>query len=169
MKQSVATRLLGEQLGIKTAAAQEERRQVSSDLGVGALGDLSEVVLGSSRDAAKEDLLRDASSQGHTHAVQQLFFGVQVLLFRQVLGVTQTLPSGDDGHLQGFHKLVFIKFSLCCKLEYSIITPFVTKLECTVFLDLCIEICLSLSDSDEARQPDPGPVNTDHSTYSDMS
>lgn len=75
-----------------------------SDLCVGALGDLPEVVLGSGGDAAKEDLLRHAASQGHAHAVQQLFFGVQVLLLRQVLGVTQTLPSGDDGHLQGFHR-----------------------------------------------------------------
>lgn len=75
-----------------------------SDLCVGALGDLPEVVLGSGGDATKEDLLRHAASQGHAHAVQQLFFGVQVLLLWQVLGVTQTLPSGDDGHLQGFHK-----------------------------------------------------------------
>lgn len=78
-----------------------------SDLCIGTLGDLLEIVLGSSGEASKEDLLRNSSSQGHTHVVQQLLFGVQVLLSRQVLGVTQTLPSGDDRYLQGFRKLSF--------------------------------------------------------------
>lgn len=78
---------------------------MNSDLCIGTLGDLLEVVLGSSGDAAEEDLLRNLASQDHTHAVQQLFFGVQVLLFRQVLGIAQTLPSGDDRHLRGFHRV----------------------------------------------------------------
>lgn len=59
----------------------------TSDLRVGALGDLPEVVLGSGGDAAKEDLLGDPPPQGHTHTVQQLLLGVQVLLLGQVLGV----------------------------------------------------------------------------------
>lgn len=70
-----------------------------SDLCVGTLGDLSEVVLSSGGNASEEDLLGDSASQSHTHAVQQLLLGVQVLLFGQVLSVTKTLPSGDDGHL----------------------------------------------------------------------
>lgn len=82
---------------------------MNSDLSIGTLGDLLEVVLGSSGGAAEEELLRNLASQDHTHVVQQLFFGVQVLLFRQVLGIAQTLPSGDDRHLQGFHRVVVKK------------------------------------------------------------
>lgn len=74
---------------------------MNSDLSTGTLGDLLEVVLGSSGDAASEDLRRNLASQDHTHVVRQLFFGVQVLLVRQVLGIAQTLPSGDDRHPQG--------------------------------------------------------------------
>lgn len=85
---------------------------MTSHLCVGTLGDLLEVVLGSSGDASKEDLLRNWPSQGHAHVVQQLFSGVQVLLSGQVLGETQTLPSGDDRHLRGFHKLTFKSFLL---------------------------------------------------------
>lgn len=70
-----------------------------SDLSVSALGDLAEVILRSGGDASEEDLLGDPASEGHAHAVQQLLFGVQVLLFGQVLGVTQALPPRDDGHL----------------------------------------------------------------------
>lgn len=68
-------------------------------LGVGALRHLPQVVLGTGGDASEEDLLGDAPPQRHAHAVQQLLLGVQVLLFGQVLGVTQALPPRDDGHL----------------------------------------------------------------------
>ena len=66
---------------------------------VGALRHLTQVVLSTSGDPAKEDLLGDTPPQGHAHAVQQLLFGVQVLLLGQVLSVAQALPSRNDGHL----------------------------------------------------------------------
>lgn len=72
----------------------------TSDLCIGTLGDLAEVILSSSGDASKEDLFGDTSSQSHAHAVQKLLLGVQVLFPGKVLGVTQALPSWDDGHLQ---------------------------------------------------------------------
>lgn len=71
----------------------------TSDLCVGTLGDLAEVILSPGGDASEEDLLGDASSQSHTHAVQKLLLGVQVLFPGEVLGITQALPSWDDGHL----------------------------------------------------------------------
>ena len=77
---------------------------VTSDLCVGALGDLSEVVLSSGGDPSKEDLLGDSSSQSHTHPVEQLLSGVQVLLLRQVLSITQAPPPGDDGHLHRWRR-----------------------------------------------------------------
>lgn len=80
---------------------------MTSDLCIGTLGDLLEVFLGSSGDVSKEDVLRHRPSQGQAHVVQQLFSGVQVLLSGQVVGVSQTPPSGDDGHLQGSNKLTF--------------------------------------------------------------
>lgn len=69
---------------------------MAADLSISTLGDLSQVILGSSGDPPKEDLLRNPSSQGHTHAVQQLLLGVEVLLLGQVLSVTQTLTPRDD-------------------------------------------------------------------------
>ena len=58
------------------------------DLSIGTLGDLPQVVLGPCGDAAKEDLLRHPPAQRHTHPVQQLLLGIQVLLLRQVLCIT---------------------------------------------------------------------------------
>lgn len=68
-------------------------------LSVGGLRDLLQVVLSAGGDLAEEDLLGHAASQHHAHPVEQLLSAVQVLLSGQVLSVTQTLPSGDDGHL----------------------------------------------------------------------
>lgn len=65
-------------------------------LSVGRLRDLLQVVLSSGGDPSEENLLSHAPSQHHAHPVEQLLFGVQVLLSGQVLSVTQTLPPRDD-------------------------------------------------------------------------
>ena len=73
---------------------------VVDDLGVGALRHLLQVVLRSGRDLFEEYLLRHPAAQRHAHAVEQLLFGVQILLFGQVLGVAETLAAGDDRYLR---------------------------------------------------------------------
>lgn len=65
------------------------------------MGDLPQVVLGPRGDLPKEDLLGHPAPQHHTHAVQELFPRVQVLLPGQALDIAQPLTPGDDGHLQG--------------------------------------------------------------------
>ena len=68
-------------------------------LSVGGLCDLLQVVLSSRGDPSEEHLLRHAAAQHHAHSVQQLLTRVQILLLRQVLCVTQSLPPGNNGHL----------------------------------------------------------------------
>jgi hypothetical protein len=69
-------------------------------LGVGALGDLLQVVLGPRRDPVEEQLLRDSAPERHAHPVEELLFRVQVLVFGEVLSVAQALASRDDRHLE---------------------------------------------------------------------
>lgn len=64
------------------------------------LCNLLQVVLCSGGNAAKEELLWDTPTQRHAHPVQQLLFSVQVLLFRQILGIAQSLPTWNNGHLK---------------------------------------------------------------------
>lgn len=72
-----------------------------SHLCIGRLGDLPQVVLGTSGDPPKEHLLRDTAAQHHAHPVKKLLAREQVLLLREVLRIAQAFPSGNDGNLQG--------------------------------------------------------------------
>jgi len=72
---------------------------VCTYLCIGRLRDLLQVILSSSGDSVKEDLLSHSASQHHTHPVKQLLFAVQVLLSGEVLSITKTFPSRDDRHL----------------------------------------------------------------------
>jgi hypothetical protein len=63
--------------------------------------DLLEVVLSSSRDPSEEDLLRNATAEGHAHAVGELLGGVEVALLGEVLSVSKSSDTtGDDRDLQ---------------------------------------------------------------------
>lgn len=76
-------------------------------LGIGALGDLPQVILSPSGDLPKEQLFSHPATQHHAHAVKELLPRVEVLLTGKVLGVPKSLAPGDDGHLQERgHKLV---------------------------------------------------------------
>lgn len=81
-------------------SGQWSNHKYITDLCIGTLGHFLQVILCPCGNAAKKDLLRHTSAQRHTHPVQQLLLGVQVLLFRQILGIAQTLPTRDDGHLK---------------------------------------------------------------------
>jgi len=55
-----------------------------------------ESYLSASGDSIKENLFGCSASQGHAHAVIELFFTIQVLLFGQVLGVAQAFTARND-------------------------------------------------------------------------
>ena len=71
----------------------------TTHLGIGDLRDLLEVILRPGCDFTEEDLLGHPTSQHHTHPIQQLLLGVQVLLPGEVLGVAQAFASRYDGYL----------------------------------------------------------------------
>ncbi len=64
------------------------------------LGDPLQVVLCTRRHAAEDDLLGNASADGHGHAVDERLTGVQVALLGEVLRVAQCRePARHDRHL----------------------------------------------------------------------
>ena len=73
------------------------------------LGDLPEVILRSGGDSLKENLLCHSTPQHHAHPVKQLLTVEQVLFLRQILHITQTFSSGNNGDLR----------------EYMIVTPII--------------------------------------------
>lgn len=75
------------------------RAQLQTHLGIGTLGNLPQVILGTGRNSSKEDLLGDTATQSHAHPVQQLLLCVQILLLGQVLSIAQPLSTRDDGYL----------------------------------------------------------------------
>ena len=67
---------------------------------VGRLRDVPEITVGSGGDSTEENLLSHSAAEHHAHSVKQLLLGEQVLLLRQILDITYTFPSGDNGHLR---------------------------------------------------------------------
>lgn len=64
------------------------------------MSDLLDVVRGAGRDPVEKDLFGDSPAEGHYHHIFQLLLGVEVELFWEVLGETESaLGSRDDCHL----------------------------------------------------------------------
>lgn len=79
---------------------------VVNDLSVGALCDFLQIILSAGCDATEEDLLRHSTTQCHAHPVKELLRRVQILLFWQILCVTQTFAAGDDRDLDRMRKSI---------------------------------------------------------------
>lgn len=73
---------------------------VMNNLGVSALRHFLQIILCASCDATEKDLLGNTSTQCHAHAIEELLCSIQILLFRQILRIAQTLTARDNGNLQ---------------------------------------------------------------------
>lgn len=70
-----------------------------SYLCVSGLRDLPEVVLSPGGDSLEENLLSHSTPEHHAHPVEQLLLAEEELFLWQVLRITQTFASGNDGDL----------------------------------------------------------------------
>ena len=68
-------------------------------LSICTLCNFPQVILCSCCYSIKKNFLGDSASKSHTHAVKKLFRCVQILFFRQILGITQTFTTRYYRHL----------------------------------------------------------------------
>lgn len=96
---------------------------VVDNLSVGTLCHFLQVILGSGCDTTEKDLFRHTSTERHTHSVKQLFLRVQILLFGQVLGVSQALTAWNYGYLK------LTKDVKSVKVDFDIESWFLSRLK----------------------------------------
>lgn len=71
-----------------------------SHLCIGRSSNLLQIILCSSGYSIEENALSHTATQHHTHAIKELFLGKEELLLGEVLGITKSFSSRNDGNLE---------------------------------------------------------------------